>query len=71
MVHAGRLRLEIDPSLFGEGLQIGGHGLNLPGSKKYDPFMPWVSKIRLDDGHVACDLFIYVDDGRVCAPSSK
>lgn len=42
--------------------------LNLPGSKDYDPAMPWVSKVRLDDGHVACDLFIYVDDGRVCAP---
>ena len=45
--------------------------LNLPGSKNYDPAMPWVSKIRLDDGHVTCDLFIYVDDGRICAPNAE
>eukprot|EP00980_Cylindrotheca_fusiformis_P026387 scaffold16048_cov85-Cylindrotheca_fusiformis.AAC.1 len=43
--------------------------LNLPGSKGYDPSLPWVSKIRIDDGEIACDLFIYVDDGRVTAPS--
>eukprot|EP00980_Cylindrotheca_fusiformis_P024767 scaffold12423_cov140-Cylindrotheca_fusiformis.AAC.1 len=43
--------------------------LNLPGSKEYDPTLPWVSKIRIDDGEIACDLFIYVDDGRVTAPT--
>lgn len=43
--------------------------LNLPGSEKYDPTLPWVSKIRLEDGKIACDLFIYVDDGRVTGPT--
>ena len=38
--------------------------LNLPGAENYDPSLPWVMKIR-DDGHLACDIFIYVDDGRV------
>lgn len=45
--------------------------LNLPGSAEYDPALPWVSKIRLDDGEIACDLFIYVDDGRVTAPNHR
>jgi hypothetical protein len=36
--------------------------MNLPGSEKYDPSLPWVSKIRLNDGCIAADLFIYVDD---------
>eukprot|EP00980_Cylindrotheca_fusiformis_P016627 scaffold4978_cov106-Cylindrotheca_fusiformis.AAC.1 len=26
--------------------------LNLPGSKEYDPTLPWVSKIRIDDGEI-------------------
>lgn len=43
--------------------------LNLPGTENYDPSLPWVSKVRLDDGKIACDLFIYVDDGRVTAPT--
>eukprot|EP00980_Cylindrotheca_fusiformis_P019180 scaffold6510_cov122-Cylindrotheca_fusiformis.AAC.2 len=43
--------------------------LNLPGSKEYDPTLPWVSKIRIDDGEIACDLFIYVDDGQVTGPT--
>ena len=43
--------------------------LNLPGSKEYDPGLPWVSKIRLSDGRLAADIFIYVDDARVTAPS--
>jgi hypothetical protein len=43
--------------------------LNLPGSVGYDPSLPWVSKIRMNDGKVAADLSIYVDDGRVTAPS--
>lgn len=45
--------------------------MNLPGAKDYDPSLPWVSKIRLEDGEIACDLFIYVDDGRVTAPTHK
>ena len=45
--------------------------LNLPGTESYDPSLPWVSKIRLDDGQIAADLFIYVDDGRITAPSKE
>ena len=41
--------------------------LNLPGSASYDPSLPWVYKIRLSDGKIAADLFIYVDDGRITA----
>jgi hypothetical protein len=43
--------------------------LNLPGSKEYDPRLPWVSKMRLCDGKLAADIFIYVDDARVTAPT--
>jgi hypothetical protein len=39
--------------------------MNLPGSPKYDPALPWVSKIRLSDNKIAADLFISVDDVRV------
>ena len=38
--------------------------LNLPGSEFYDPTLPWVFKIRYD-GHLACDIYVYVDDGKV------
>ena len=38
--------------------------LNLPGSDDYDPTLPWVSKVRMSDGKIAADLFIYVDDAR-------
>jgi len=38
--------------------------LNLPGSESYDPSLPWVMKIR-SDGHLACEVFVYVDDGRI------
>jgi hypothetical protein len=31
----------------------------------YDPALPWVSKIRLTDGTIAADLFVYVDDARI------
>ena len=43
--------------------------LNLSGSRTYDPSLPWVCKIRMSDGKVAADLFIYCDDGRVTAPN--
>jgi hypothetical protein len=33
--------------------------MNLPGASDYDPALPWVSKIRLEDGNIAADLFIY------------
>ena len=45
--------------------------MNLPGSTKYDPSLPWVSKIRVTDGKMAADLFIYVDDARLTAPSKE
>jgi hypothetical protein len=45
--------------------------LNLPGSKEYDPRLPWVSKLRLNDGKLAANIFIYVDDARVTAPSKE
>ena len=37
--------------------------LNLPGTPKYDTSFPWVFKVR-EDGHIASDIFLYVDDGR-------
>jgi hypothetical protein len=45
--------------------------MNLPGSETYDPSLPWVSKVRLDDGRIAADLFIYVDDVRLTGSSSE
>jgi hypothetical protein len=38
--------------------------LNLPGSWAYDPTLPWVFKVRYD-GHLSCEVYIYVDDGKV------
>ena len=38
---------------------------NLPGSENYDPTKPWIYKVRFDDGRIACDIFIYVDDLRI------
>lgn len=38
--------------------------LNMPGTAGYDPTMPWIRKTR-DDGTMATDLHIYVDDGRI------
>ena len=42
--------------------------LNLPGSPDYDPSLPWVAKYRAD-GHVASDVYIYADDGRLSGHS--
>jgi hypothetical protein len=39
--------------------------MNLPGLSSYDPRLPWVSKIRINDGSIAANLIIYIDDGRV------
>ena len=36
--------------------------MNLPGKKGYGSDLPWVMKIRWD-GHLACEVFLYVDDG--------
>ena len=38
--------------------------LNFPGSEDYRPDLPWVMKVRFD-GHLACEVFVYVDDGRI------
>ena len=37
--------------------------LNLPGEDGYRPHLPWVMKLRWD-GHLATEVFYYVDDGR-------
>ena len=41
---------------------------NLPGMKDYDTSKPWIYKAR-QDGKIAADIFIYVDDVRPTAPS--
>ena len=41
---------------------------NLPGSAGYRSDLPWVMKLRRD-GHLAAEIFVYVDDGRVAAHS--
>jgi hypothetical protein len=43
--------------------------LNLPGSIDYLPHLPWVSKVRADDGKIANDYVTYVDDTRTCGGS--
>jgi hypothetical protein len=46
--------------------------MNLPGrSKDYGPNKPWVSKVRLKDGRIAANLFIFVDDLQPTGPSHK
>jgi hypothetical protein len=42
--------------------------LKLPGLPDYDPRVQWVSKIRKENGRVAAELFIYIDDFRPTAP---
>jgi hypothetical protein len=41
---------------------------NLPGSKGYRSDLPWVMKLR-KDGHLAAEIFVYVDDGRTTGHS--
>jgi hypothetical protein len=41
---------------------------NLPGSKGYRSDLPWVMKIRCN-GHLATEVYVYVDDGRVTGHS--
>jgi hypothetical protein len=43
---------------------------NLPGSKGYRSDLPWVMKIRAD-GHLAAEIFVYVDDGRPTGHSPR
>ena len=45
--------------------------LNLPGSAKYDPTKPWVSKIRTSNQRIAADFFCYIDDVRPCGSSEE
>jgi hypothetical protein len=45
--------------------------LNFPGCKKYDPSLPWVSKVRAEDGKIAADLFAFMDDIRPVGPNKK
>ena len=42
--------------------------LNLPGDKSYTPKLPWVKKLR-SYGHIASEVFIYVDYGCIIAHS--
>ena len=44
--------------------------LNLPGSLDYDPSLPWVAK-RREDGSLASEFYIYVDDVRITASSEE
>ena len=44
--------------------------VNLPGSKYYDPSLPWMSKLR-PDGTLASEFYTYVDDVRVTGPSEE
>ena len=43
--------------------------LNLPGSSDYDPSKAWVRRIR-DDGTLAADVKVYVDDLRPTGPTA-
>lgn len=43
--------------------------LNLPGSSTYAPDKPWVSKIKLPESKIACNLFIYLYDVRITGDS--
>jgi hypothetical protein len=45
--------------------------LNLPGLASYDPGLPWVSKVRDDDGRIAADVVEFVDELRPSGGSRK
>ena len=40
--------------------------LNLPFTWEYKPELPWVFKMR-KDGDIACEVYCYVDDGKIMA----
>jgi hypothetical protein len=44
---------------------------NLPGSDNYNPGLPWISKVRSEDGKIAADLFTFMDDFRPTGPTKK
>jgi hypothetical protein len=37
----------------------------------YDPSKPWVYKVHLEDGQIAANLFIFVDDLRPTGPTQR
>jgi hypothetical protein len=43
--------------------------LNLPGSERYDPAKPWISKLRKLDGHIAVNFCPLVDNACPTGPS--
>ncbi len=45
-------------------------GLNLPGTKDYNPCISWITK-RREDGKKLCDILTFVDDECVVGPSKK
>ena len=45
--------------------------MNLPGQENYDANLSWVSKVRVSDGRIACDLYLYVDDARTTGPDAE
>jgi hypothetical protein len=44
--------------------------LNFPGVEEYYPYLSWVANI-IEDGRVAADLFIYMDDLRPMGPATE
>ena len=44
--------------------------LNLPGTRSYDPSLPWITK-RRNDGTLASDLVDFVDDERIVGHGSE
>ena len=44
--------------------------MNLPGTQKYDPAVPWITK-RRSDGSLASDLIVFVDDERIVGGSKE
>lgn len=44
---------------------------NLPGDEEYEPNLPWVSKVRSEDGRIAADFWTYIDDVRNSGPDEE
>jgi hypothetical protein len=43
--------------------------INAPGCYEYNPTLPWIYKLRQEDGLIAADLHTYIDDNRATANS--
>ena len=43
---------------------------NFPSTKDYHPGLPWVMQVSFD-GHLAYEVYVYVDDGRVTGHSRE